>query len=414
MRQIFQSGLAVRTIPARVGLVLALVSVLIVSCSKKEEETPQPVETLRVTLLDPRNEMRLEVFQEFADQFAQSHPGTVVECATKAVNPDDPKLDTARWLADTDVAVFPSYLNAVFRNQPNSFYPVSQETQDLPAMIQLAYAGATPASLWSLPLVIDPYVLVIKKRDPADATPPSEWQEILLRGNLFQRARRYAGIPMFVFLIQDPLSLADSVAAHQFSFGYGRDMLHAIPLEEEVTPEINRQTLSRALQNMKRFILNDPNARVAEVPKADDLPDFVRNEPYVTIAKLSAFHALPPEARANLFATPLPTPYKQTVACQVIAAAVPIGSERPSGGEKWLAFLRESLDSLAQKLGGLPARTLVNIENAFYPPDTVFIPRENMKTLSHKNLIDALNGDLSPEELENLWAGAFFFPPHKI
>ena len=61
MRQIFQSGLAVRTIPARVGLVLALVSVLIVSCSKKEEETPQPVETLRVTLLDPRNEMRLEV-----------------------------------------------------------------------------------------------------------------------------------------------------------------------------------------------------------------------------------------------------------------------------------------------------------------------------------------------------------------
>ncbi|MFB3786739.1 MAG: hypothetical protein ACE15F_10250 [bacterium] len=414
MRQIFPTGSAALVLAARVGLALALVFMVAASCGKKKEETPPP-EKIRVSLLDPRNEMRLEVFQEFAVQFAESHPGTVVECATKAVNPDGKNLDPAQWLADTDVAVIPSYLNSAFRNQPNSFYPISQETPDIPSVIQMAYAGATPASYWAQPLVIDPYVLVTKKRDSADASPPAEWQEILLDGTLFKRAHRYAGTPVFVFLIQDPFSLADSVAAHQLSFGYGRDFLHAIPLEDEVTPEINRQTLARALQNMKRFILDDPNARVVEVPKADDLPDFVRNEPFVTIAQLSVFHALPPQIQASLFVTPLPTPYKQTVACQVIAAGVPIGSGQPSRGEQWIAFLRGSLDNLAQKLGGLPARIPSGgAENALYPPETVFLPRENTKILSHKNLIDALNGDLNPDELEKLWTSAFFLPPHKI
>ena len=54
---------------------------------------------------------------------------------------------------------------------------------------------------------------------------------------------------------------------------------------------------------------------------------------------------------------------------------------------------------------------MVNATEKSVPPLSALVLKSAPE---NKNLIDALNGDLGPEELENLWAGAFFFPPHKI
>lgn len=411
MRTILRRGLIPFAAVARAGWMAGLLSLLMVSCGK--EEVPPVVETIRVTLLDVRNEGRVDVYQDLARQFTESHPGAVVECVTRTVNPEEPNRDPAGWLADTDVVIFPSYLNSVFRDQPNTFYPITREEADIPSVIQLAYAESAPPSYWAMPLVIDPYVLVIKKREAGESSPPSDWPAILFNATLYKQIKRLAGPPLFVFLSRDPMSLADSVAAHQLAFGYGRDFLHGMPFEPDVTPEINRENLNRALRNLKLFIQEDPAAAVAELPKAEDLEDFVRNEPFVTIAKLSRFRALPEETRNALFAIPLPTPYKHSVACHVTAAGVPIGAEKPALGEQWIAFLRESVDPLAERMGVLPARTGGGgVAGEVYPPDTIYILRENTKTLTAQNLIDALNGGFDKEELEKMWTAAFYFPSH--
>lgn len=387
----------------RFFVLVSLIFVLTIGCGG--EKTPP--KSLTVKVIDTGGLIREEVFPQIAQQFASTQPGLIVCCTPETVSPDIRTDELSAIFGKGDVVIFPSMLNEKLRTQSNLFYPVQGLNLSLPPVLDLAYAGATESSQWAAPLLVDPMMMFVKKGGQDDTYIPRDWQTIYMRATMMDRP-----LPYFVFLTGDPLGLADSIALQQFSVGYQTEMLHHTQPEQGVTEEDKRVTYAAALANMKVFITGSVEKRMEQIPQVSNLETFFASGAYVTFARYSAYMRLPETSRALLEPLMAPQSYGPVAPCYAIAAGIPIQSANPSLGEEFIRYLLSQIDQIAGKqnylVAQLPAETEKGI--GIFPRNTVFVIREGMGALSEKVVIDAINGDLGIEDLNQLWRTTFFLP----
>lgn len=385
-------------------VILALTLVLLTGCGG-EKEAEKPL-TLKVKIVNAGGLIDEEAFAQATQQFAAAKSGAIVSCTAETVSPDLKAEELTAQFGQCDVVIYPSLLNKPLRAQANFFYPIQGIEVNLPSCLDLAYAGSTESSRWSIPLLIDPMMMYVKKTSVEDDYIPGDFQTIYMRAKMMEMRQPIITFP------GNPVDLADSIAQLQFAAGYQMEILHHIPAEIGVTESEKWGIYTRALVNMKKFMIEPVEDRLEQIPQVARLDAFVESHSYATMARFSAYKNLPEDMRNRIVPMGIPYTSGPTAVCNAIAAGIPIQSSNPSLGVEYIQYLLGQIDALADRQKYLAAQLPADKEMGIKPlaPNTVFVLREDNGALSEKMVIDAINGDLGIEELDQLWVTSLFIP----
>lgn len=380
------------------------------SCSKP----PKPPEILSVGILNAANEIRSDIYKEALKEFAAGIPGLIAGATEETVAPDIAEADLSRRLTGCDVAIFPTILNKKIRTYSDAFYPLSASDTVILPIFKQTYAAVAPASVWALPLVLDPVVMVYNQavydqlNRPAF---PGDWAEMYYICELLKSDRKISP-PYLFFLSKNPLALEDSIVSLQLSFGYDNYAIQSITPSRELPPEEVTAQVGRAVKNLKLLLSPKPAEALTEIPHTPDLSTFIETKGLVTFARYSEFLSLPAEKRSQLRAKPIFSAGKPTTVCYGIAAAVPRDSTNPGRAKEWIHYLISKGNEIAEKQQGIPAGRLPNSEakHPLFSIEDFFVPRETLDNITPKAVLDLLNGNLSLEEFSEPWRSGFFMP----
>jgi len=375
----------------------------LVSCGEKK-----PPEQLRIMILNSENELKSDVFNSLVKAYTNAHPKIVVSCTPESISSEIPPHELAVKFGGTDVVIFPSIFNQSLKSLPNAFYPVSEPETQLPPVLGQAFAASESGKLWASPLMMDPMVMILKKTlNPPNLT----WQMLEIYGNI-ARKNQGTDTPPMTLLNGRPADLADSVASRMLSMGFQKYLLHNLPLEMDTTQKDVIYTLGNGFRNWKRFLNRTPKDRLSELPLVSDLNDFIDSPSSMIFARYSDFQSLPPDRQNKLRAIQIPTPYRPTTLVRVVSAGIPIESGNPTRGEEFINYLLSEQKTLYDKHGFIPTNILEGNDKIarIFSRKTVFVPRERHAALGQKLIIDSINGKMSIEEFNTVWASAIFFP----
>jgi len=392
---------------ALVSLFLLYLGLFSVSCGGKKKTT----ESLTVKILNAAGEIKPDAFKEELKTFAASYPGLIAGASVETVDPNTNAISSAM---KSDVLIFPSILNAQLRNQAEAFYPLSATATTLPQGLNTAYAAATPSTLWAVPLVLDPIVMVTKKsleKSLGTQKVPSGWVDFYTACDLSKNWFKVLP-PYMIFLTGNPLRIMDSMAAMQLAMGHEKYSIQSVKPEPGVTTEDVQAAVERGLRNLKRVWNASSDAEMVELPQATDLNAFLKSSALLTVARYSEYLSLAKETQEQLVAQPVYRSDKPVTVCYVIAAAIPVDSANPARAKEFIERLVSQAPSLAGTHASLPAVFPPNTEMEFsiYPRETHFFPRENSTALGQKAVIDFMNNKFGLKELTDLWRLAFYIP----
>jgi hypothetical protein len=383
---------------------LALMPVLLTGCGGGKEA--EKALTLNVKIVNVEGLINEDAFAQVVQQFATTKSGAIISCTAETVSPDLKPEELAAQFGQCDVVIYPSLFNKQLRTQSNFFYPIQGIEINLPSFLDLAYAGATESSRWSVPLVVDPMMMYVKKSGVDDDFVPGDWQTIYMRAKMMELRQ-----PVFVFP-SNPVDLADSIAQLQFGAGYQTEILHHTPPEIGVTNLDKQGVYTRAMINMKKFMIEPVENRLEQIPQASGLDAFLESHSFATIARYSSYMNLPENKRNRMAQLGIPYTYGPVSVCNAIAVGIPIQSANPALGVELIQHMVKQIESLAANQKYLGAQLSADKEMGIKPfsSKTVFILREDNGALSEKVVIDAINGDLGIEELDQLWVTSLFIP----
>ncbi len=388
-----------------------LITMMMVSCGKKKEE--KPPEQLNIKVFLSPDSSTSDVYRNVINQYSTAHSELIVNSTMESDSLQQIKANPSGYLTNTDVIVYPSTYNTVFRSQPSDYYPLSATIAQIPPVADQAYRKPDTGKLWALPLVADPLVMVLKKdaaRVTGDSSPPKTWSKVDMISGI--NLSNGLAMPHFVFLNKDSLYLADSMAAIQMAVGFYQDLLRGQEIEEKSTEEMRLQTLHQSVMHFRNYF-NEEGETINQLPQVTSLSEFIESDALFTIARHSDYMNLPKEMQDQLFLMIIPTDYeKVTIPCHLIVSAVPIQSANHKRGIEFVKFLINNADDIADGIGGIAIdqSTQKNDANSLFSMDIYLVPRESGLAIGQKTVIDVLNGDFSIKEFTQLWAEGFYLP----
>ena len=167
-------------------MLLVCVGLFTGSCGSKKAP-----ETLTIKIIKTSGEVEPEIFAQAVRNFGSTHPGLILSASTEIIETDTPETAAAAMLAKSDVLIFSTLLNTKLRNQAEAYYPLSATEAVIPHLFDRAYAAAAPSTIWAMPLVLDPMVMVYKNslaQYIPHTPPPNGWAEFIA-GCEFSRGR---------------------------------------------------------------------------------------------------------------------------------------------------------------------------------------------------------------------------------
>jgi hypothetical protein len=384
--------------------VLVVMPVLMIGCGGASKSAS----TLSIKIIDVDGELKPNILNSAIEQYKIAHAGLVVSTTFEIVSSDILSNVLTAGFAGCDVIITPSLLNSKFEGLSNVFYPVSSAELSIPPSLDNAYkSGSTADQLWSAPLLLDPFVIVARKSNLNDTYKPISWLSLSARAKSMDYAQPY-------FLIQTgrSLGMADFVACQQFAYGYKNSNFHDTPTDSELSEDDQLAILGQSLANMKRFLFELSDDRISSIPQIKNLGKFISSEAYFTIARYSDYMNLDELSRKRLFAIAIPQAAAPVASCYVTAAGIPIQSGNPALAEDFIKFLITQIDSISKEQNQLPALLPADEKKGigFYLRETAFVPRVGSVALSDKIVIDAINGEITIRELNDLWDSSFCIP----
>ena len=390
-------------------LCVVMVCVFLFSGCGKEEKKESV--QLNVKIVNVDGMVDETGFSSFVEQFKKSHQDLIVNCASDIVSSDISSDDLSQLIAQSDVVIFPSIVNERIRPQADAFYPLKNINLTVPPVLDAAYAGSLESSYWSVPLLIDPMMMFIKKNNIDDFM-PDDWQTLYMRADMMDRDQ-----PYFVFLTENLWGLADAIATQQLSFGYESKALRNRSPEEGVTEKDLIGIYTRSLVNMKRFMIDAPEDRLTEIPQVKNLKSFLDSDAYATFGRYSEFARLSDADKERLFVRDIPNTFGPISPCIAISAGIPIQSANPAGGEEFVQYLIGRMFDLSNESNML-ASSLSSFnelgKNVYKKKDVIFVPRQNNSAISDRIVLDVLNGDVGIVDLNQLWRPSFFIPSSNL
>ncbi len=386
------------------ALGFVIIPVLMIGCGGASKN----IQALNIKIIDVDGELKPDILTSAIEQYKTAHAGLVVNTTFEVVSQDILSNTLTAGFAGCDVVITPSLLNSKFDGLSNVFYPISSAELSIPPSLHAAYeSGSTGNQLWAAPLLLDQFIILVKKSNLNDDYKPGSWLDLQSRALGMDYAQPY----LFVQTGRS-LGLADFVACQQFAYGYKNLNFHDTPVDPEMTEDDYLGVLGRSLSNMKRFLFESVDDRISTIPQIKDLNKFLSSETYFTIVRYSDYMNLDELSQKRLFILPIPQSGAPVSPCYVTAAGIPIQSGNPVLAEDFIRFLTTQVDALAKVQNQLPALLPTDEKKGigFYSRETAFVPRVANVALSDKIIIDAINGDISINELNNLWISGFFVP----
>lgn len=276
----------------------------------------------------------------------------------------------------------------------------------VPEVFDQAYAMAEDdQSLWAVPFLFDPVVMVMKKqatRLVGDASPPETWGKL----NLISAQALNNGFPMphLVFLTGDPLLLADSLTTLQFAVGMGE--ISASEEDLEIILDNEERALQDSLSYLRNYMTPDEED-LTSLPQLQDMQGFMDSKAILTLARYSSVLRLGEAVRNQLHLTLFTGDFEKIlVPTYGYAAAVPLNASSPQAGQAFVRYLLEQANGDAH----LSLDQIQSPDQKWLTHVTHFLPRENPTSVNQKWVIDALNGSLRLSDYTNIWKKAYFFP----
>lgn len=385
------------------GLV-ALIALAMISCAEKE--APKEQFTITLATLDwPALE---EAFPALTKEYADAHPDLSIQVKIPFTTVDQFLADPGSAMADTDVLLFPSTALKALEAQAHSFYPIT----DIGFTPSPSFASLFTSSTgyWAVPLILDPLVCLVKAeamQSLGESTIPADWSSVRLASNALLDSG--STLPHIYFYPQTDQSLADSIAALQFAFGYRKTTLQGMPELNFIDQELFEKGLARSNSALKSYMTQD--AELTALPLVQSVSEFIASPSgLMTFARLSTYLELSAEDQAKLLAGAVPTAEQTVLPSYALAAGIPLESKNPSLAEAFIHFLIVKTQTIAKNTGTLATPNPLDNTPVSFPDSTLFLLRTNPNYIDTPKALNLLNDKTPVMEANQAWEAGYFIP----